>query len=122
MAIEGSETARLFFDGGRKYKMNLQVVGALGVSLSGWRLELTRVSIGRAFKTLAGDWGSARSGGARKRHASGATKRERSEAAKAVEKAWRKSPNGRRLKLKNMAAHWASPKGKAARQRAGDLR
>lgn len=39
-----------FLMGGRKYKMNLQVVGALGVSLSGWRLELTRVSTGRAFK------------------------------------------------------------------------
>ena len=102
-----------FFMGGRRYKMNLQAVGCLGVSLSRWRLELTKVNAGRRFFTASGELREEK-----RRYASGAAKRARSERLKQREKAWRKGPTGKRLKLKNMATYWKTPKGRAARKRA----
>ena len=110
-----------FLMGGRKYPIQGQLVGTLGVATFGWRLELQSAKTGAIAKRAKGEvtilfFGATKR---KRRYPSGASKRKKSGAkAKQKEKQWRKSGKGKALKLKVMAAYWASAKGKAARKRA----
>jgi hypothetical protein len=110
-----------FVLGGRKCRMNVQAVGTLGVSLSGWRLWLGGLNSKTAVVKCNGDIPIHLNGTQpmKKVYASGCAKRKiAGKQAQKVESTWRKSVKGMQLKAKNMSVYHSSKKGQKARKRA----
>jgi hypothetical protein len=110
-----------FVLGDRKCRMNVQAVGTLGVSLSGWRLWLGGLKSKTAVVKCNGDIPIHLDGTQpmKKVYESGCAKRKTAgKQAQEIESTWRKSEKGMQLKARNMSVCHSLKKGQEARKRA----